>query len=290
MTDALRAALAAMLDADDQDAARAMARAALAAPVAPAVPAGWVLVPVEPTEEMADAGDNTSPVAVTSEWTARDVWDAMIAAAPEPAAVKESLTPAAPERAEDAGKLADEEGLEVTPLYAAPQPTPGPTLSEWAKTAKVGDVATVSVGIIPKQAEAAAVPSAEPEPEPEPEPETGKWEGAEEWMPLAWELCADECGEDACNELVWEGGPVPEPWGDRWLKYEDEAKRLIALVRKHVPAAPPPAAVPQPLTDEQIAEICADCSLVTPSDIYFARAIEAAHGIGITGAAKEQQP
>lgn len=72
-----------------------------------------------------------------------------------------------------------------------------------------------------------------------------KWEGAEEWMPLAWELCADECGEDACTELVWEGGPVPEPWGDRWLKYEDEAKRLIALVRKHVPA-PQAAPAPQP--------------------------------------------
>ena len=35
----------------------------------------------------------------------------------------------------------------------------------------------------------------------------------------------------------------------------------------------------KPLTDEEIAEICMDCSLVTPSDIYFARAIEAAHGI-----------
>ncbi len=63
-----------------------------------------------------------------------------------------------------------------------------------------------------------------------------KWEGAEEWMPLAWELCADECGEEACTELIWEGGPIPEPWGDRWLKYEDEAKRLIALVRKHIPS------------------------------------------------------
>ena len=70
---------------------------------------------------------------------------------------------------------------------------------------------------------------------------SNKWEGAEEWMPLAWELCADECGEEACTELVWEGGPVPEPWGDRWLKYEGEAKRLIALVRKHVPAAQPSA-------------------------------------------------
>lgn len=59
------------------------------------------------------------------------------------------------------------------------------------------------------------------------------WEGGEGWESLAWELCADENGEDSCNELIWEGGPVPEPWGDRWLKYEDEAKRLIALVRKH---------------------------------------------------------
>ena len=67
---------------------------------------------------------------------------------------------------------------------------------------------------------------------PAPDAQPDKWEGAEEWMPLAWELCAEECGEEACTELVWEGGPIPEPWGDRWLKYEDEAKRLIALVRK----------------------------------------------------------
>jgi len=59
------------------------------------------------------------------------------------------------------------------------------------------------------------------------------WEGGEGWESLAWALCAEENGEDACNELIWEGGPIPEPWGDRWLKYEPEAKRLIALVRKH---------------------------------------------------------
>ena len=59
------------------------------------------------------------------------------------------------------------------------------------------------------------------------------WEGGEDWESLAWQLCADECGEEACTELIWEGGPIPEPWGDRWMKYEDEAKRLIALVRKH---------------------------------------------------------
>lgn len=60
-----------------------------------------------------------------------------------------------------------------------------------------------------------------------------RWQGGEGWESLAWELCADENGEDACNELIWEGGAIPEPWGERWLKYEGEAKRLIALVRKH---------------------------------------------------------
>jgi Lar family restriction alleviation protein len=82
-------------------------------------------------------------------------------------------------------------------------------------------------------------------------PLSGKWEGAEEWMPLAWELCAEECGEEACTELVWEGGPIPEPWGDRWLKYEGEAKRLIALVRKCTAGAAPGAqqAEPQPVSD-----------------------------------------
>lgn len=92
-------------------------------------------------------------------------------------------------------------------------------------------------------------------------PEPVAWEGGEGWESLAWELCADENGEDACNELIWEGGPIPEPWGDRWMKYEGEAKRLIALVHKH--AAHPPRA---PLTDAEI-----DClrSLDTDRRVRF---------------------
>ena len=62
------------------------------------------------------------------------------------------------------------------------------------------------------------------------------WQG-EEWERLAWHLCAEENGEEACNELIWEGGPVPQPWGDRWMKYEPEAKRMIDLVRRFT--APP---------------------------------------------------
>jgi hypothetical protein len=37
----------------------------------------------------------------------------------------------------------------------------------------------------------------------------------------------------------------------------------------------------KPLTDEEIVKICMNCWRVTPSDIYFARAIEKAHGIGV---------
>ena len=90
-----------------------------------------------------------------------------------------------------------------------------------------------------------AQPAAPADAAPSVAPEPVAWEGGEGWESLAWELCADENGEDACNELIWEGGPIPEPWGDRWMKYEGEAKRLIALVHKH--AAHPPRA---PLTEE----------------------------------------
>lgn len=101
---------------------------------------------------------------------------------------------------------------------------------------------------------AAAVPA--PSEAPELRAEVPLW--GEEWERLAWHLCAEEHGEDACNDLLWEGGPQPEPWGDRWLKYEGDAKRLIALVREHVPqpaaTSPPPAAPAppaQPLTQQE---------------------------------------
>ena len=80
---------------------------------------------------------------------------------------------------------------------------------------------------------------------------------------------------------------MPEPWGDRWLKYEGAAKDMIARVRKF---APQPAA--QPLTDEQIAALVlatvyeGDSSTAhrdawaAEIGVPFARAIERAHGIG----------
>jgi len=65
--------------------------------------------------------------------------------------------------------------------------------------------------------------AASPTPPAEPVVPDGEWI-AEEWERLAWHLCAEEHGEDACNDLLWEGGSMPEPWGDRWMKYEPEAQ------------------------------------------------------------------
>jgi len=133
-----------------------------------------------------------------------------------------------------------------------------------------------------------AQPAAPADAEPSVAPEPVAWEGGEGWESLAWELCADENGEDACNELIWEGGPIPEPWGDRWMKYEGEAKRLIALVHKH--AAHPPRA---PLTEEQRRDLVKECGFDwqrgyiplfegDPTNRYavLVEAVEAAHGIG----------
>ncbi len=126
----------------------------------------------------------------------------------------------------------------------APEPVAWTTLIEidWVKrnAGRAGSFYAVKAG--PNDIPLFAHPPREASVAPEPV----AWEGGEGWESLAWELCADENGEDACNELIWEGGPIPEPWGDRWMKYEGEAKRLIALVHKH--AAHPPRAPLTPLT------------------------------------------
>lgn len=32
------------------------------------------------------------------------------------------------------------------------------------------------------------------------------------------------------HQLVWEGGPIPEPWGDVWQKYEPQANDVLAAM------------------------------------------------------------
>ena len=93
------------------------------------------------------------------------------------------------------------------------------------------------------------------------------WEGAEEWEPLAWQLCADEHGEESCTDLIWDIGVIPEPWGDRWQTYEDEAKRMIAMVRKCTHPV-------KELTDEELYELLPVNLRADEEDAFiFARAI-----------------
>lgn len=144
-------------------------------------------------------------------------------------------------------KAAPEQGRALLDEFLAAAADAGIThLSAQQAAQPVADHSADASKMVPAGIEPGLTPDAQPV-------APDKWEGAEEWMPLAWELCAEECGEEACTELVWEGGPIPEPWGDRWLKYEHEAKRLIALVRKCTAAAAPVAVV---LTASACCPVC----------------------------------
>ena len=94
-------------------------------------------------------------------------------------------------------------------------------------------------------------------------------EQAERQEPVAWKHAAIRLGEELSSV-----GPdgYYDMSAEKWL---DWAMNQQPLGKNSLPAPPQR----QPLTEEEIALISAECALVTPSDIYFARAIEAAHGI-----------
>ena len=68
----------------------------------------------------------------------------------------------------------------------------------------------------------------------------------------------------------------PEPTRSQQMRDAGYTRRLRQLPEEDEQKQPER----KPLTDEEIVKICMDCWRVTPSDIYFARAIERAHGIG----------
>ena len=55
------------------------------------------------------------------------------------------------------------------------------------------------------------------------------------------------------HQLIWCGGPIPEPWGDAWEKYEPQAlsvidtigegsaRAMVEALHKVIPAPTPPA-------------------------------------------------
>lgn len=73
---------------------RAHVAPALEAPAAPAVPVGFALVPIEPTQQMLDAGrwSGAGSVSIQEEWARKEVWSRMLATvAPPPAAYADDL-------------------------------------------------------------------------------------------------------------------------------------------------------------------------------------------------------
>jgi len=83
--------------------------------------------------------------------------------------------------------------------------------------------------------------------------------------------------EDTLRQAIAEAEkqePVAWMWKDETITTDpDRADGTWTPLYTH------PQPSQKPLTDEQIATISVECATVSPSDIYFARAIEAAHGI-----------
>ena len=69
--------------------------------------------------------------------------------------------------------------------------------------------------------------------------------------------------------------PEQKPLWEQW-KCMNEVERKYFIKSWWVKDSPPQR---QPLTEDEISEIAMDCSFVSESDTYFARAIEKAHGI-----------
>jgi hypothetical protein len=83
------------------------------------------------------------------------------------------------------------------------------------------------------------------------------------------------------KEVAAAQGAQPEQEPVAWMQESTGCIRFDWWFDKHgyVPLYTTP---PQrkPLTEDEISEIAMDCSFVSESDTYFARAIEKAHGIG----------
>ena len=103
--------------------------------------------------------------------------------------------------------------------------------------------------------------------------------------PYEWTPKVADAGEPArkaitaIKEALAQPEQEPVAWitesGKGWLRWHN--KDDAEFNKTSIPLYKHPKR--KPLSDSEIALISAECSLRTPSDIYFARAIEAAHGI-----------
>lgn len=49
-----------------------------------------------------------------------------------------------------------------------------------------------------------------------------------------WLMAREGEDEGDPHELLYSGGPIPEPWGERWQRWEDAAREVVALVKPNV--------------------------------------------------------
>ena len=97
---------------------------------------------------------------------------------------------------------------------------------------------------------------------------------AQQQEPVAWGVDWGRAGDQSCVSIIKR---LPDG-GIEVLATEygpPASKPLSNLTEDNIPAIPPAQRTWVGLTDDEIALICAECSLRTPCDIYYARAIEA---------------
>lgn len=136
-------------------AGHAQAAPALEAPAAPAVPAGFALVPIEPTQQMLDAGrwSGAGSVSIQEEWARKEMWSRMLATiTPPPAAYADDLIALVTELVQALRKAAPDNdlaghaldylkrnGLQGSPLRAAEAAPQAPAAPAEAVTPPVID-------------------------------------------------------------------------------------------------------------------------------------------------------
>jgi hypothetical protein len=105
--------------------------------------------------------------------------------------------------------------------------------------------------------------------------------GSQSWLQLWQSYCDVKVERDELKDKLAEA-EKQEPVGV--FREDDDIGHIDLLVYQQILLKEgdllythPPKR--EPLTDEEIATISVECATVSPSDIYFARAIEAAHGI-----------
>lgn len=248
------------------DAAKLAALTAQALSAAPAVPAGWKAVPVNPTPEMWKAAKTVPDPNPPYPPHYGLVWDAMLAASPTP--------PAAQQAAQVIIDFSQVGTAGPFPVANGRVSLPDATMQDLARMLRPT-----------YEAEQQAAPKAAPG-EPDGFGSAEHWkERAQYWAGVAHRLRGEALRGEPVDGIVHPPAPQQEAQEPCPSCRNSDIYACTCTFPTSRNAAPQPA--PAPLSDAQIAEMMRDtwgCASIAPRHaMKFARAIEAAHGIGIKG-------